>query len=206
MLKKIVNKLRRISSFTPPQKEQLSMRLDLQNFKDNSHNNLPQNYSFSTYQSGDEDKWLMLLNKSNDFGVWNLQRLHSEILQSLVNNGGIFVINNNELIGCTSICKIENYASAAVLMYVFVSQEHRGKKIGKCMISKALIIAKEQNFPEIVLKTDDFRRSAIKEYFELGFLPNLETSADAQKRWNSITLEEYGINLKKYLIEKANKQ
>lgn len=202
MLTKIVRRIKTTLSPKPVQKEQLCMRLNLNNYQENYHLKLPQNYSFNYYQNQDEKKWVELLNKSEDFGSWNLQRLNSEIIHSLINNGGIFVYFNNDLIGCSSICKIDGYLPAAVLMYVFVTQDHRGKNIGKSMVSKALEIAKEQNYPEVVLKTDDFRRSAIKVYLTLGFLPNIDASIDAYKRWNKLINREFGIEANKYLIEK----
>ncbi len=66
--------------------------------------------------------------------------------------------------------------------------EHRGRGIGRAMISLALTKLWERGAGPAFLTTDDFRLPAIKTYLEAGFLPDANTE-EMKERWRKVFAE-----------------
>ena len=143
-------------------------------------------YCLRTYEPGAEDVWIDLLNASTEFGIWDRARLQREILATLLPGGGIFVTCEERLIGCASVCSMPEYRPNAILMYVALLPEHRGKGLGQALVWETLRVSQRLSYPAMILHTENHRHAAVRTYFQLGFLPQLAPGAADKKQWADI--------------------
>lgn len=146
-------------------------------------------YRLRTYEPGAEDVWIDLLNASSEFGIWDRARLQREILATLLPGGGIFAVCEGRLIGCASVCSMPEYQPNAILMYVGLLPEHRGKGLGQALVWETLRVSQRLSYPAMILHTENHRHAAVRTYFQLGFLPQLAAGAADKKQWADILNE-----------------
>ncbi len=144
---------------------------------------LAESYRLRTYQTGDEEAWLDLLNASAEFGAWNRDRLQREIVSTLLPDGGIFAVHEGRLIGCASVCFMKEYSPHAILMYVALLPEHRGKGLGQALVWQTLRVSQREKYPAMILHTENHRYAAVRSYVQLGFLPQLAEGVADQRQW-----------------------
>jgi len=147
---------------------------------------LPEPYRLLHNAPGDEDRWLELLNASGEFGYWSRERFHQEIGATLLAAGGVFVARGNELVGCASTCFMEQYKPYAILMYVTVLPEHRGQGLGQALVWETMRVARQENYPGLLLHTEKHRYAAVRTYFQLGFLPQFGYEVAGQRLWSDV--------------------
>jgi len=135
------------------------------------------------FTNGLEDEWVNLINATQEFGNWNIEKLRKEILNDLIENGGILIKNQETFVACASICAREKYKPYALLMYVIVKREFRGLGLGRFVTIQALSTARKNGFPGVVLRTDDYRIPAIKLYSQLGFTFDSESGLYSKTKW-----------------------
>ena len=146
-------------------------------------------YRVERYVPGDEDRWVSLINASGDFrtwGAWNREILSKEILSGLLPNGGVFAVAGDTLVGCAAVCHWERFHPYAVLMYVVVVPEHRGRGLGTMLTAEAVQVARRLGCPGVILHTDDDRLAAIKTYLRLAFVPDIDAQPCTKARWKRI--------------------
>jgi mycothiol synthase len=148
--------------------------------------NLPAPYELLRYAPGDESRWLELLEASGEFGAWTPRRLSEEVLATLLPGGGLLLAHEGRLVGTASACFLEEYQPHAMLMYVTVRPDHRGKGLGQALVWETLRVCHRQGFPGMLLHTDDHRIPAVRSYFKLGFLPEQGTGAAGERRWSRV--------------------
>ena len=74
---------------------------------------------------------------------------------------------------------------------VGIRPEYRGKGLSKYLTRAILRELTSRNVPMIQLRSDDWRKGAVKGYLDQGFLP-VDNAPDMQGRWENL-LEEFGI-------------
>jgi GNAT superfamily N-acetyltransferase len=147
---------------------------------------VPEPYRLVRYAAGDEDHWLGLLNASREFGHWDLDRLRRELLSTLLPDGGVFLACDRRLVGCASACSMGEYHPYAILMYVALFPEHRGRGLGQALVWETLRVAQREQFPGLLLHTENHRLAAVRSYFQLGFLPRLGAGAAGKRQWGTV--------------------
>jgi ribosomal protein S18 acetylase RimI-like enzyme len=144
---------------------------------------VPEPYRLLRHEPGDEARWVELLNTSGEFGTWTPERLYREMGAVLLPGGGVFAAAGDQLIGCAAACLMEEYRPYAILMYVALLPEHRGKGLGQALTLEAMRVAQAQKFPGMLLHTEAHRPAAVRTYFRLGFLPRLGEGAAGKREW-----------------------
>jgi GNAT superfamily N-acetyltransferase len=148
---------------------------------------LSNSYKVQWYMKGGETAWVDLLNDGKEFGDWNLYRLRSEILSTLIPGSGVFILHNSRFIGCSALCDIPEMAPYATLMYIKVHKDYRRKGLGSALIAQCLQRAEEMGFPGVVLNTESYRIPAINTYLKIGFQPDFKSNPNTEEWWKSFS-------------------
>jgi mycothiol synthase len=147
---------------------------------------LPEPYRLRCYAPGEEAVWLELLNACGEFATWTPQRLADEVLATLLPGGGLFVSHGDQLVGCASVCRMEQYQPYAMLMYVALLPEQRGRGLGQALLREILRLTQRDGFPGLLLHTESHRLAAVRSYLQMGFLPQLGPGAAGPRLWSEV--------------------
>jgi mycothiol synthase len=147
---------------------------------------VPDPYSQERFQPGDEARWVDVLNASGEFGRWDLARLEKEMGSTLLTDGAIFVAHQGRPVGCAAVCDVAQYRPHALLMFVAVLAEHRGHGLGQALVWETMRIARQAGYPGLLLHTENHRLAAVRLYFQLGFLPQLDRDAAGASQWSTV--------------------
>jgi mycothiol synthase len=133
---------------------------------------LPPGYDLRTFQPGDEEAWIALLN-TGDFGEWDRVRLDRMLAgerASIPHDGIFFATHQGQSVGaaCTFL-----YPDAAELGWVVVHPDHRGYGLSLQLCRAVLAFSQARGYDYVYLKTEDFRLAAIKTYLRVGFEPEM---------------------------------
>ena len=150
-----------------------------------------------TYQPGDEEGWLALLQANGELGRWDRQRLENVLEETRVQ---LFVECEGQIVACTG-CNYRSpfHRSGRPLSptgtrelrpcweigWVAVHPDFQGRGLGKFIVGAAVAQAKELGPWPIYLHTDDFRIPALRCYLKLGFAPN-NSHPSYPRRWADI--------------------
>jgi ribosomal protein S18 acetylase RimI-like enzyme len=97
-----------------------------------------------------------------------------------------FAERAGEVVGTTCALRLQPPEEGpGYLHMVAVSASHRGHGLGRALIVASLRRFREGGYREVVLKTDDFRLSAIRLYLDLGFRPVFSHHSHAA-RWQTV--------------------
>ena len=143
-------------------------------------------YRLRSFTPGEEEKWVDLINTSQEFGQWSRETLQREVLATLIAGSGVFACCGDRLVGCAAGCSRKEFAPNAVLMYVAVLQEHRGRALGAAMIQEVMDVSRRAGYPGIMLATDPHRLAAIRTYLKLGFVPDWRSHPTARAQWDKV--------------------
>jgi len=158
---------------------------------------LKEGYQLRTYQEGDADGWVDLLNANGELGTWSRERIQREIDGALVKEAQYFVVGKQQLVGTAGVFA-RRYAGVDgwEIGWVAVHPEHQGKDLGLQVTAAAVVAALRLPERPIFLRTDDFRIPALKVYLKLGFVPDYQHSSYAG-RWQRI-FDELGEEYRRY--------
>ena len=78
------------------------------------------------------------------------------------------VVSDGKMLACIEVCP-EEWSNRLMVTELWVSEELRGKGIGKKLMDKAKEVAKEQNRRAIILETQSCNTNAIGFYLHQGF-------------------------------------
>lgn len=147
----------------------------------------PPGYELRPWQSGDDEKWIDLLNASGSFGKWDRERLATES-QGLVRSAQYFMVHQQRLVAATGILERPlDRLPGLELAWVVRHPAFKERGLGRCTVIRALRAALEWSPPHpIFLYTDDERLTAIEIYLELGFIPDLESHKSYPRRWEAV--------------------
>ncbi len=143
-------------------------------------------YQLTSYSPGREAEWIGLFNASEEFGVWDPQKLQQKLLCGLISGGGVLAAAGNELVATASACQWPRFLPMAVLEYVVVHPRFRGQGLGRLTVAEAMRCASAAGYPGMVLETDDFRLPAIRVYLKLGFKPDTHALPETEERWSRV--------------------
>ena len=81
-----------------------------------------------------------------------------------------YCIENDEILGIASMCTYHVISGKkGWIEDVVVNESARGKGIGRKLVNKLIETGKEKNLSQILLFTEDHRKSAIRLYSDVGF-------------------------------------
>jgi GNAT superfamily N-acetyltransferase len=83
-------------------------------------------------------------------------------------HGGIILVRDHELaFGCVAIRRINEREGELKRMYV--APEYQNKGVGKALLQRALLLARDCNYEKVKLDTLNYMSSAIHLYHQAGF-------------------------------------
>src|SRR5262249_806291 len=112
--------------------------------------------------------------------------LHDEMTRTLLNDGAIYVEHHGQPVGCAAVCGIDQYLPNAILMYVAVLPRYRGLGLGQALVWETMRVARQAGFPAFLFHPEDHRLAAVRTYFQLGFLPQLDDDAAGANQWSTV--------------------
>ncbi|MBU1095035.1 MAG: GNAT family N-acetyltransferase [Bacteroidetes bacterium] len=137
--------------------------------------NLPEGYSLRSANNTDSK-----IIKKMVFGILNEYNLNpdpgstdkdlDDIENEYLKNNGIFEVitdNFNKIIASTGLYKIDS--STCELRKMYIIKSNRGKGIGKFLLERSLLRAKELGYKKIILETASVLHEAITLYKGYGF-------------------------------------
>lgn len=154
----------------------------------------PDGYHIRTYQQGDAALWARIMDSVFvDKGRTPKDTYVDVISQPNFDpNGFFFVIHKGVQIG--TACAWQRWNCDKPSGYIdmlAVLPEHTGLKLGKWLTVSILHYFKERDIEHVTLDTDDFRLPAIKNYLNLGFVPDY-LRENHVLRWENI-FEKLGL-------------
>jgi len=182
-LARIARSLRRRLGRLRPVDPQLRMRLDLAEAPVVPP--LPPGYRLQEFAPGDENRWVALLNGDGrgELGAWTLERLRAEVLAYLVPQTQWFVWRDAELAAAAGV--YERSPAAWEVGWVATHPEHRGRGLGRAVVTAAVRSALSLPPRPVLLFTDDHREAAIRLYLRAGFVPDCHHPTHAG-RWQVV--------------------
>lgn len=153
---------------------------------------VPEGYALRTYQSGDEPRFLRLMDCA-EFKEWDMDRFQLWF-QKILPDGLFFVVHQESgqvvATGMTLHAPTIDCPFRGSLEWVATDPAHRGKGLGHAVSAAATRHLLEAGYRDICLQTDDWRLPALKMYLKLGWVPFLSLK-DSPGRWRAVceTLE-----------------
>lgn len=152
---------------------------------------LPEGYVLRTYREGDEVQIARIFNNSFN-PEWDSAKVMRDLV-GLVEGLGperVFIVAFRDLAIATASAwaKPDKWPDSGYLHMVAVDPPHRGKRLGRAVITRVLECFKKLGYRDVVLETDDFRLPAIKTYIGLGFQP-IVFDAEHEERWKAVYRE-----------------
>lgn len=148
---------------------------------------LPRGYRLRTFEAGDEQDWIALLNTG--FEPWNnvrLQRILTRLEPRLPRDGIFFITHRTRLAGSACMFLHANDGEATgELGWVVVDPAHRGHGLGEIACLAALDYARRRQIRSVFLRTEESRIAAIRIYLRLGFVPEMRDGTHPE-RWNAL--------------------
>jgi mycothiol synthase len=145
---------------------------------------LPAIYSLRTYQPGDEQAWIDLLDAAG-FEGWDLEKFTPYMAEPERQKGSYLAVHDTRLVAATFASQRHLDPPEGALDYVICHPDYRNQKLGRAVCTAVLKYLAGQAYETITLATDDWRLPAIKLYLNLGFKPVL-ARADMPSRWEKV--------------------
>lgn len=148
---------------------------------------LPSPYRLRTYRLGDESAYAAIMNT----GIgkdWTAESVRSFLIDrpQFDPRNLFFVTFDGEPVGTACAWRLDpNERRVGYLHMVCVRPEHRGHGLGYWLTVQVLHRFKELGFSSAMLRTDDFRLAAIRQYLRLGFRPEC-TDPSHPDRWATV--------------------
>ena len=158
-----------------------------------SRRDVPPGYALRVYREGDDLPYIRLMRRAG-FSRWGERELAITLRKALP--GGIFFLceaTGDEPVAtaCAVHSADGDHPFGGEMGWVAVVPEHRGRKLGRIVCALVIERFLAAGFRHIYLKTDDFRRPALRMYLAQGWQPYiLEKEMDG--RWEKI-LKALGI-------------
>jgi len=168
-----------------PKLPQLKMRFN--KFDSLPEVKLPEGYSLRTFQAGDEDNWVEVLNATGQLGEWNREKVKGwlEGERRIIEEGTFFITFKWRPVATACTVHPTPSESRPELGWVSASPDHQGKGLGYQVSLAVLHFMKKKGYPETFLQTDDHRLPALKTYLKLGFEPEI-THESHPGRWKAV--------------------
>ena len=144
-------------------------------------------YEIRTWQPGDNEQWVALLEATGTFGKWSSERLAAETV-GLIRDAQFFAVQGATIVAATGLVS-RPLAGRPALEVAWVARHpaHRGHELGRSLVVRALRAAEEMpGSAPIYLYTDDHRLTAIDLYLDVGFVPDLTRHRSYPARWEEV--------------------
>lgn len=148
---------------------------------------LPSDYSMRTWQPGDDDEFVRLMQLAG-FDGWNLDSLRAAKQKALPDGIFLAVDTRSDALVATAMAThlpADNHPFGGELGWVAGHPDHRSKGLGMAVCTAVMQRYASAGYRRVYLKTDDWRLPAITIYLKLGFLPFL-FAPDMEQRWREV--------------------
>lgn len=148
---------------------------------------LPEGYAIRSFQEGDEDAYVKLLN-DKDLGFWTVERLQRDILSNKLSPEGVFFVTYGDLLVATACAQHRTRNDGtplAELGWVAGDPAHKGRGLGLAVCAQVVNYLLDLGYEDIYLLTDHWRIPAIKTYLKLGFEPRRD-GPDDRYLWDKL--------------------
>ena len=147
----------------------------------------PSGYEIRTWQPGDNEQWVALLEATGTFGKWSSERLAAETV-GLIRDAQFFAVHGATIVAATGlVSRLLAGRPALEVAWVARHPAHRGHELGRSLLVRALRAAEEMpGSRPIYLYTDDHRLTAIDLYLDVGFVPDLTRHRSYPARWEEV--------------------
>lgn len=152
-------------------------------------------YGLRSFRPGDEDAWVEILS-CGEFGMWDRARLDRMLAGErapLPPEGIFFATHEDHPVGtaCTFLHQTVG-GEVPELGWVAVHPAHRGHGLGFEVCRAVLGFVQRLGHEYVYLLTEDFRLSAIRTYWRLGFEPEI-TDPSHPRRWEMLRQTLAGV-------------
>lgn len=184
----------------PPERRQLMMRRP--NLDGLPRLVVPSGYALRSYRRGDEAAWAAIMNTGIG-SDWTAERCVEYLTgQPQFRADGLFFTTVGDTAGPAigSACAWTEHPDErdeGLVHMVCVLPEHRGHGLGRVVTLAVLRYMRQHGFRSARLRTDDWRRSAIRAYLSLGleplYPPDAAPGDDHRARWAAV-IEQLGAS------------
>ena len=155
---------------------------------------IPDHCLVRSYQPGDEEAWLALLQQNAELGRWDRERLDGVLADTHVQ---LFVECRGQIVACAGLNdKVRSEGACWEIGWVAAHPSFQGRGLGGLVTAAAMGQAMELGARPIYLLTDDFRIPALRTYLKLGFVPD-ESHPSYRGRWELI-FDQLGENYRPF--------
>jgi GNAT superfamily N-acetyltransferase len=147
----------------------------------------PAGYGLRTYRPGDAPAWCRLVNEGIG-GEWTEERFEDELRRGRGSQSDdiFFAEAAGDAVGTAwALREADSSSDAGWVHMVAVAPEHRGRGLGRALVTCVLRRLRLLGLGRALLRTDDFRLPAIMVYLKLGFRPLL-THESHRERWRQV--------------------
>jgi len=149
---------------------------------------LPEGYEMRLFRDSDLADYIALMHKRDLGGEWTPQRV-SAVRDSVLPGGFFVVIHRATGRLAASAMAIHRpqglHPEGGELGWLAADPEHKGKGLGRAVVTAVVGRMIRAGYRRIYLQTDDFRLPALKVYLSVGFQP-LMHSDDMPARWAAV--------------------
>ena len=188
IIEKIINKLRWLSHFIYFYQIKLKIPKDIVFYSKDYKLDLPDGYALcSPENNNDLEEWAELLNSDRSFGYWTSESVKSEILDKLIlPDAASLLLYKNKIVGSMATYEIlSRRKKAAMIMWVIINKEHRGKHLSYPMTYRTLNYFNFKKYNKIIVTTDSYRHVALQFYLKIGAKPLYDSFCSFFQWWNT---------------------
>lgn len=176
------------------------LRMVKLNMADIPEANIPRGFELRIIRPDEKNKWEELCGKAFDSEYSFTKTL--EEWKGYVEDG-VYVISDTAdgdkfIATGTAICNHEQPEGYGYVHMIAADSDYSGKKLGYEITAAVLRRLRNDGFTGAELTTDDFRLSAIKTYYNLGFIPDLSVDNTMRGRWEDV-YKILGLELTEYI-------
>lgn len=147
----------------------------------------PAGYLLRGFHDGDEEAYIELMHIAG-FGAWNRDNLDL-VRKNAVPNGIVFVEHvASARIAATAMGWYKPtamFADGYEMGWVAADPAHKGKGLGRLVVTAVTQALLQDGAKRIYLLTDDWRLPAISVYLKVGYVP-LYHKPDMARRWHDV--------------------
>ena len=146
---------------------------------------LPAGYVLRSYQDGDQDSWVELINAGGFGSDWDRPRFDEYITGPERREGSQLVTQRDRIVAATFASAEPGTDRMGRVDFVVSHPDVRGLGLGRVVCTEVVRYLVRRGYPNVILYTDDWRLPAIGLYFSMGFEPQMARS-DMPSRWRQV--------------------
>ena len=142
-------------------------------------------FDLRSYQLGDQDSWVALVNTGDYGSDWDRARFDEYIRGPERKEGSRVVERDGVIVAATFASVQPDMEDMGRVDFVTSLPEYRGYGLGRLVCSAVIRYLIDRGYSRVILFTDDWRLPAIGLYLSMGFEPQM-TREDMPGRWEAI--------------------